>query len=135
MRVAMLAMSLALLLTGCSKEPTPVAQSNCSCSATMKNCTCDHCSGKSQTCPCKSAKPATGGNRDPICGMKENLTKLSTYEGKEFAFCSDKCKATFDAKPAEYKWGYCPCKASMPGCGCGHCKKNSEPCECEDEKK
>ena len=43
--------------------------------------------------------------KDPICGMKVNLETVefkSTYEGKEYGFCSASCKAEFDSNPAQY---------------------------------
>ena len=51
----------------------------------------------------------TGGaideHKDPICGMKVNLDKAefkSTYEGKEYGFCSASCKVEFDSNPGQY---------------------------------
>ena len=43
--------------------------------------------------------------KDPICGMKVDLEKTkykSTYEGKEYGFCSASCKAEFDSNPGQY---------------------------------
>ena len=40
--------------------------------------------------------------RDPICGMRVDLNKTkykSTYEGREYGFCSESCKAEFDKNP------------------------------------
>lgn len=48
--------------------------------------------------------------KDPICGMKVNLEKTkykSTYEGKEYGFCSANCKAEFDKNPYEYAEATC----------------------------
>jgi len=39
---------------------------------------------------------------DPVCGMMvdEKKTKLqSTYQGKNYYFCSSVCKTTFDKAP------------------------------------
>lgn len=44
--------------------------------------------------------------KDPVCSMTvdEKKTKLvSTYEGKNFYFCSTACKASFDKDPRKYK--------------------------------
>ncbi len=43
--------------------------------------------------------------KDPICGMNINLEKTafkSTYQGKEYGFCSAHCKAEFDKNPEEH---------------------------------
>ena len=42
--------------------------------------------------------------KDPVCGMEVNPKKAptSTYEGKQFAFCSQECKELFDQDPQEY---------------------------------
>jgi len=48
--------------------------------------------------------------KDPICGMKVNLEKTkykSTYEGKEYGFCSENCKAEFDKNPYQYAEANC----------------------------
>lgn len=48
--------------------------------------------------------------KDPICGMKVNLEKTkfqSTYEGKEYGFCSASCKAEFDKNPYQYAEANC----------------------------
>ena len=53
-----------------------------------------------------ASAPATA--RDPVCGMKVNVAKataahrVSSFEGKNYYFCNDGCKAEFDAKPKEY---------------------------------
>jgi len=47
--------------------------------------------------------------KDPICGMMvdEKKSKLtSTHEGKNFYFCSNSCKATFDKDPHRYAHGH-----------------------------
>jgi len=39
---------------------------------------------------------------DPVCHIDmaaEELAGTSTYDGKEYAFCSPGCKAEFDANP------------------------------------
>lgn len=48
--------------------------------------------------------------KDPICGMKVNLEKTkfkSTYEGKEYGFCSTGCKAEFDKNPYQHAEANC----------------------------
>ncbi len=43
--------------------------------------------------------------KDPVCGMMvdEKKTKLqSTYQGKNYYFCSSSCKTTFDKAPQKY---------------------------------
>jgi len=53
-----------------------------------------------------ASAPATA--IDPVCGMKVNVEKataahrVSSFEGKNYYFCNDGCKAEFDAKPKEY---------------------------------
>ncbi|HCE30959.1 YHS domain-containing protein [Candidatus Daviesbacteria bacterium RIFCSPHIGHO2_01_FULL_40_24] len=42
--------------------------------------------------------------------MKVNLEKTkykSTYEGKEYGFCSENCKAEFDKNPYQYAEANC----------------------------
>ena len=46
--------------------------------------------------------------KDPICGMVVNIDKaagMSTYEGKQFYFCSPGCKQKFDADPKGWASG------------------------------
>ncbi len=42
--------------------------------------------------------------KDPVCGMKVNEKDAPTsmYRGKQYAFCGDDCKQTFDEDPEEY---------------------------------
>ena len=43
--------------------------------------------------------------RDPVCGMEvdpENAAGSSTYQGVTYYFCSEDCRARFDADPAKY---------------------------------
>lgn len=43
--------------------------------------------------------------KDPICGMNVNLATAehrSVYKGKQYAFCSESCKKTFDINPSKY---------------------------------
>jgi len=43
--------------------------------------------------------------KDQVCGMMvdEKKTKLqSTYQGKNYYFCSSVCKTTFDKAPQKY---------------------------------
>lgn len=68
--------------------------------------------------------------QDSVCGMTGTFNFVSSYEGKNFGFCSQDCKNKFDKNPAQYKWGYCMCKEKMSGCKCKHCKEDSEACAC-----
>jgi len=42
--------------------------------------------------------------KDPVCGMKvnEKTAPVSTYQGRQYAFCGEDCKQTFDDDPEEY---------------------------------
>ena len=43
--------------------------------------------------------------RDVVCGMDvdpQRAAATSQYNGKTFYFCSQACKARFDANPAQY---------------------------------
>jgi YHS domain-containing protein len=43
--------------------------------------------------------------KDPVCGMEvdEKQSKFhSEYDGKNFYFCSEECKDTFDNQPQNY---------------------------------
>lgn len=43
--------------------------------------------------------------RDPVCGMQVDPAKAaakSTYEGKNYYFCSAGCKKAFDANPGAF---------------------------------
>ncbi len=43
--------------------------------------------------------------KDIVCGMMVNEHKppaKSSYEGKEYYFCSDNCKSKFESNPREY---------------------------------
>ena len=41
---------------------------------------------------------------DPVCGMNADdvTAPKSTHDGKNYAFCSDDCKAQFDKNPGNY---------------------------------
>ncbi len=98
-------------------------------SAIVLLCACDK---QEPVKPATPGKPAAAAHKeDPVCGMEGDFKLKGSVEGKEFTFCSDKCKADFDKEPAMYKWGHCVCKKSMPDCRCAHCTKNSEPCDCK----
>jgi uncharacterized membrane protein YraQ (UPF0718 family)/YHS domain-containing protein len=47
------------------------------------------------------------GATDPVCGMSVDQRKARTleYEGRTYYFCSDHCKATFEADPERYAGG------------------------------
>jgi YHS domain-containing protein len=43
--------------------------------------------------------------KDPVCGAEvdEKQSKFrSEYEGRNFYFCSEECKDTFDSQPQNY---------------------------------
>lgn len=43
--------------------------------------------------------------RDPVCGMQideRQAMHQSQFDGKNFSFCSETCKQTFDANPHRY---------------------------------
>jgi len=42
--------------------------------------------------------------RDVVCGMNvdEKNSKKTVYKGKEFYFCSEECRKTFDKNPRKY---------------------------------
>jgi YHS domain-containing protein len=43
--------------------------------------------------------------KDPVCGADVDERKapaMSTYKGKHYLFCGQKCKDTFDKDPPEY---------------------------------
>lgn len=45
---------------------------------------------------------SSGSTKDPVCGMAVDLTHTqykSTRDGKEYGFCSQSCKDTFDKQP------------------------------------
>lgn len=54
---------------------------------------------------------------DPICGMEVDpgTALKSTYEGKDYFFCSEACRTMFDKEPQKYvnrgeqKPGCCCC--------------------------
>jgi len=42
---------------------------------------------------------------DPVCGMEvdeKNAPAQGSYRGKTYYFCSEDCKASFDANPKKY---------------------------------
>jgi len=43
--------------------------------------------------------------KDPVCGMSVNFATTaykSIYQGKQYGFCSEGCKKTFDQNPSQY---------------------------------
>jgi len=43
--------------------------------------------------------------KDPVCGMAVNLAATeykSIYQGKQYGFCSESCKKTFDQNSSQY---------------------------------
>ena len=43
--------------------------------------------------------------KDPVCNMKVDESKAkcrSTYQGKNYYFCSEDCKKAFDLRPEKY---------------------------------
>jgi Cu+-exporting ATPase len=43
--------------------------------------------------------------KDPVCGMQVDQAKAagtSQYQGQTYYFCSNGCKAKFDANPGQY---------------------------------
>jgi Cu+-exporting ATPase len=49
--------------------------------------------------------PLSLEHTDPVCGMKvlpEKAKGKSNYQGKDYYFCSEKCKIKFDANPDSY---------------------------------
>ena len=76
--------------------------------------------------------------RDPVCGMEiapADAVGSSTYEGTEYFFCSEGCRRTFDADPAQALKGEdpvevkpgetytCPMHPEVRGVGPGACPK------------
>jgi YHS domain-containing protein len=44
-------------------------------------------------------------NKDPVCGMSvdpKSAATTSTHQGKQYSFCSQTCKETFDKNPQRY---------------------------------
>jgi len=62
--------------------------------------------------PILAADPSA--DKDPVCGMQVNGQVpdaiRSRHAGKTYAFCSDKCRKTFDAAPDEYAKGHAPAR-------------------------
>jgi len=47
----------------------------------------------------------TERHEDPVCGMpvdRSNAIAASLYNGQEYLFCSESCKAEFDRNPERY---------------------------------
>ena len=72
-------------------------------------------------------------SKDPVCGMAVNPEKAagrSDYEGQTFYFCSNSCKAKFDASPRKYVDRGKPGAADVPCSQChahsNHAHSNSE---------
>ncbi len=41
--------------------------------------------------------------KDVVCGMEITDSKFkSSYKGKEYTFCSENCKITFDKNPEKF---------------------------------
>lgn len=54
--------------------------------------------------PCRDPKGDLM-ERDVVCGMQIDPAKAagtSEYQGKTYHFCSNGCKAKFDANPSQY---------------------------------
>jgi YHS domain-containing protein len=63
------------------------------------------------------------GARDPVCGMTVDRRAgkpTSTYEGRTYYFCSEGCKAKFDAEPERYADGIGPQAIGLEHAGHGH---------------
>lgn len=53
----------------------------------------------------KSAGKKVEGVKDPVCGMNVDMGTTqykSTYQGKEYGFCSEQCKKTFDENLSQF---------------------------------
>lgn len=59
---------------------------------------------------------------DPVCGMSvdKGSARSASFEGRAFYFCSDSCRRTFEASPADYavKAVAAPANASQHRHGC-----------------
>jgi len=42
--------------------------------------------------------------KDPVCGMQvsDDTSVTSTYQGKKYSFCGEKCKQEFDKNPQRF---------------------------------
>jgi YHS domain-containing protein len=43
--------------------------------------------------------------KDPVCGMSvdpKSAAATTTHQGKQYAFCSQNCKETFEKNPQRY---------------------------------
>lgn len=50
-----------------------------------------------------SVKSKNKGHIDPVCGMEATSDFFkSSYKGTDYYFCSQHCKAKFDANPAGF---------------------------------
>ncbi|MGR3218275.1 MAG: YHS domain-containing protein [Candidatus Anammoxibacter sp.] len=73
---------------------------------------------------------------DAVCGMKidKSSAKVVDVSGKNFYFCSDKCKTTFEDNPGKVT---CMCFVGLEEgdepCGCNHCSGKGGKCTCADE--
>jgi YHS domain-containing protein len=68
--------------------------------------------------------------KDPVCGMMiERGQRKSEFEGTDYFFCADACRAEFRAEPAKYATA-CACTAPDRECDCTHCLGKRDPCEC-----
>ena len=59
---------------------------------------------RNETCGKQKEQHAGENTNDPICGMEvgENPRLKSSYKGREYGFCSQPCKQSFDKKPDKY---------------------------------
>ena len=53
------------------------------------------------------ATKVDGRTIDPVCYMDIGPGISSTFEGIQYAFCSDYCKENFDANPVQYTTESC----------------------------
>lgn len=73
---------------------------------------------------------------DAVCGMEidKSSAKVVDVSGKNFYFCSDKCKATFEENPGKVA---CMCFVGLEEgdepCDCNHCSGEGGKCKCADE--
>lgn len=67
---------------------------------------------------------------DPVCGMEvsKDSPHAAEFEGREYTFCSEECKAEFSKEPSKYA---CYC---LKGSDCLHCTGQVANCPCEKQK-
>lgn len=45
----------------------------------------------------------TADEKDPVCGMTvDNKSLVASHKGKDYYFCSESCKTTFDSEPEKF---------------------------------